>query len=52
MYLFVYLPFFNIHVNCCMAQDDSPCANDFSKYMLWVRGLVPLSQFLPFLFSN
>ena len=35
------LPFFKIHVNHFMAQDDSPGANVISKCMLWVRGLVP-----------
>ena len=37
------LPFFKIHVNCFMAQDDLHFANIISKYMLWVRGLVQLS---------
>ena len=45
MYLLVNLPFFKIHVNCFMAQDDSPCVSAISKCMLWVRGLVQLSQF-------
>ena len=45
MYLFGNLPFFKIHVNCFMAWDDSPCANVTSKCMLWIRGLVPLSEF-------
>ena len=39
------LPFFKIHVNHFMAQDNSPCANVISKRMLWVRGLVPVSEF-------
>ena len=43
MYLLGNLPFFKIHVNRFMAQDDSAFANVISKYMLWVRGLVPLS---------
>ena len=30
---------FEIHVNCFMAQDDSPCTNAISKCMFWVRGL-------------
>ena len=42
IYLLGNLPFFKIHVNHFMAQDHSPCANVISKYMLWVRGLVPL----------
>ena len=45
MYLLGNLPFFKIPVNCFMAQDDSPCANAISKFMMWVRGLVPLSEF-------
>ena len=45
MYLLWYLPFFNIHVNCFMARDDSSCVNAISKCMLWVQGLVPLSEF-------
>ena len=39
------LPFFKTHVDHFMAQDDSLCANVISKCMLWVRGLVPLSEF-------
>ena len=42
LYLLGDLPFFKIHVNHFMAQDNSPCAN---VGMLWVRGLVPLSEF-------
>ena len=45
LYLLGDLPFFKIHVNHFMAQDNSPCANVISKCMLWVRGLVPLSEF-------
>ena len=45
LYLLGNLPFFKIHVNNFMAQDNSPCANVISKCMLWVRGLVPLSEF-------
>ena len=45
MYFLGHLPFFKIQVNRFMAQDDSPCANAISKCMLWVRGLVPLSEF-------
>ena len=45
IYLLGNLPFFKIHVNHFMAQDDSPCANAISKCMLCLRGLVPLSQF-------
>ena len=45
IYLLGNLPFFKIHVNHFMAQDDSPCANVISKCMLWVRDLVPLSEF-------
>ena len=36
------LPFFKIHVNRFITQDDLPCASVISKCMLWVRGLVPL----------
>ena len=39
------LPFFKILVNHFMAQDNSPCANVISKCMLWVRRLVPVSEF-------
>ena len=39
IYLLGNLPFFKIHVNRFMAQDDSPCANFTSKCILWVRGL-------------
>ena len=41
IYLLGNLPFFKIHVNHLMAQDDSSGANVISKCMLWVRGLVP-----------
>ena len=44
-YLLGNLPFFKIHVNRFTAQDDSLCANVISKCMLWVRGLVPVSEF-------
>ena len=42
IYLLGNLPFFKIHVNGFITQDDSPCAKIISKCMLWVRGLVPL----------
>ena len=45
MYLLGNLSFFKIHVNCFMAQDDSPYAKAISKCMLWVKGLMKLSQF-------
>ena len=46
MYLLGNLPFFKIHVNRFMAwDDDSLCVNVVSKCMLWVRGLVPVSEF-------
>ena len=38
------LLFFKIHINRFMAQDNSPCANVISNCMLWVRGLVPVSE--------
>ena len=45
----LYLPgnlhFFKIHVNRFVDQDDSPGATVISKCMLWVRGLVPVSEF-------
>ena len=41
IYLLGNLPFFKIHVNHFMAQDDSPGANVISKCMLWLRGLMP-----------
>ena len=49
VYLLENLPFFKIHVNCFMAQDDSLCAKAISKSMFWVRGLVPLSVLRYFL---
>ena len=45
MYLLGNLLFFKIHVNCFMAQDNSPCANVIPKCMLQVKGLVPVSEF-------
>ena len=42
IYLLGNLPFFKIHVNHFMAQDDSPCANVISKCMWWVRDLMPV----------
>ena len=39
------LPFFKIHVNHFMAWDDSPDAKITSECILWVRGLVPFSEF-------
>ena len=39
------LHFFKIHVNPFTAWDNSPCAKVISKCMLWVRGLVPVSEF-------
>ena len=45
IYLYGNLPFFKIHVSRFMARDDSPGANVISKCMLWVRGLVPVSEF-------
>ena len=52
IYCFGNLPFFKIHVSYFMAQDDSPGASVISKYMLWVRALVPFSEFETFPFSN
>ena len=45
IYLLGNLPFFKIHVNRFMARNDSPAANVIPKCMLWVRGLVPFSEF-------
>ena len=45
IYLYGNLPFFKIHVYPFMVWDDSPGANVISKCMLWVRGLVPFSEF-------
>ena len=45
IYLYGNLPFFKIHVNHFMAQDDSPGVNLISECMMWVRGLVPFSEF-------
>ena len=45
LYLLGNLPFFKIHVNHIMAQDDSPDANVISKCILWVRGLMSFSEF-------
>ena len=45
IYLLGNLLFFKIHVNCLMAWEASPCANVISKCMLWMRGLVPPSEF-------
>ena len=44
IYLLGNLPFFKIHVNPFMAQENSPCASVISKCMLWVRGLEPVSE--------
>ena len=44
MYLLGNPPFFKIHVNHFIAQDDSSCANVISKCMLWMRALGPLSE--------
>ena len=40
-----HLSFFNIHIICFTAWNDLPCANVISKCMLWMRDLVPLSEF-------
>ena len=45
IYLYGNLSFFKIHANHFMARDDSPGAKIISKCILWVRGLVPLSEF-------
>ena len=43
--LFKEVSRFKIQVNRFMAWDDLLCANVISKCMLWVRDLVPLSEF-------
>ena len=43
IYLNGNLPFFKIHVT--VAQDDSSGASVISERTLWVRGLVPFSEF-------
>ena len=45
VYILGNLPFCKIHVNRFMAWDDSPGTNVISKCMLWVRGLVTVSEF-------
>ena len=45
IHLYGNLPFFKIHVNHFMAQEDSPGAKVISECILWVRGLVPFSEF-------
>ena len=45
LYLLGNLPFFKIQVNCFMVLDDWPDAKIIPKYILWVRGLVPFSEF-------
>ena len=40
-YLYGDLPFFKIQVNPFMAQDEPFGAKIITKYILWVRGLVP-----------
>ena len=45
IYFYGNLPFFKIHISRFMARDDSPGSNVISKCMLWVRGLVPFSEF-------
>ena len=45
IYLYGNLPFYKIQFNCFMARDDSSGAKIIPKYILWVRGLVPFSEF-------
>ena len=52
IYLLGNLPAFKIHVTRFMAREASPCANVISKYILWVRGMVPLLSFETFPFSS
>ena len=44
-YLYGNLPLYKIQVNRFMAQDDSSGAKIIPKYILWMRGLVPFSEF-------
>ena len=46
IYFYENLPFFKIHLNRFKAWDDSPGAKIISKCILWLRGLVPFSEFL------
>ena len=39
------LPFYKIQINRFMPWDDCPGAKIISEYILWVRGLVPFSDF-------
>ena len=43
--LFGNLPYFKIHANHFMVWDNSPSANVMPKCMLWVKGLVTVSEF-------
>ena len=45
MNLIVCMEIFKIHVDHFMAWDDSPGVKVISECMLWVRGLLPLSEF-------
>ena len=45
IYLYGNLAFFKSYVNNFMAQDNSPGAKIISKCILWVRGLMPFSEF-------
>ena len=51
LYLLGNLPFLKIHVNHFMGWDNSPGASVIPNSMLWVRGLVPISEFLRDLLS-
>ena len=44
-YLYGNLPFYKIQVNYFMAQDDSKGAKIIPKYILWMKDLVPFSEF-------
>ena len=41
-----FMPLYKIQVNHFMALDDWPGAKIIPKYIFWVRGLVPFSEFL------
>ena len=45
IYLYGNLPFYKIQVNYFMAQDDSKGAKIIPKYILWMKDLVPFSEF-------
>ena len=51
-YLYGNLPFYKIQINRFMARDDSSGAKIIPKYILWMRGPVPFSEFWLLSFIN